>query len=88
MNMQNLIQKIDDSIKELSDLKKELIDFYSRINDLPRNIPRMMDIFRGIPSYNGLDRRVANILSAHNLYEIPVEVFVMKCSPEEFLTYR
>ena len=88
MDIQNIIQKIDNSISELTILKEQLVQFLSNVESLPQNTPLMRDIFKGTVGGNGIERRVANILNAYGLYDIPVEVFVIKCSPKRFSTFR
>jgi hypothetical protein len=88
MDIQSLIQKVDSSISELTVLREQLIQLLNKAESCPENTPLMRNIFTGTSTYNGLDVRVANILKANDLYDIPVETFVIKCSPKRFSTFR
>ena len=87
-DLQNILSKIDNSISELTQLKEQLIQILSVTENCPKDTHLMSDIFKGISGPGGLDKRVANILYANDLYTIPVEVFIIKCSPKRFCSFR
>ena len=87
-DFQNILGKIDNSISELIQLKEQLLQLITSLENKPKDILFMSELFTGVPTYNGLNKRVANILKGNNLYDIPVEVFIIKCSPKRFCSFR
>lgn len=87
-DLQSILGKIDNSISELTQMKEQLLQLLTSLENKPKDILFMSDLFTGIPTYNGLNKRVANILNANDLYNIPIEAFVMKCSPKRFCSFR
>ena len=87
-DLQNILERIDNSVSELTQLKEQLSQLFTSLENKPKDSLFMSELFTGIPTYNGLNKRVANILNANNLYNIPVEAFIVKCSPKRFCSFR
>lgn len=87
MTLEEIIQKIDNSITELNEIKKQLINFQEINNNVLSEI-RMRELFPRRVGYSGMGVRVYNVLSANDYLDLSVSEFIMKCSPKQFSTYR